>query len=93
MRNARRLFQLEPRDGSNAAPRIVPESWDVNLTSKAKSDDADVEGGSHTSNFSCRLAPQVPNVDHRFVRLDGGVEAMGGGNDQQVAAFEDLCER
>jgi hypothetical protein len=65
MRDARRLFRVEPRDGSDAAPRIVPESWDVNLTSKAKSDDADVERSRHarkafaiaiSANSRCRSA-------------------------------------
>jgi len=93
MRDARRLFQVEPRDGSDAAPRIVPESWDVNLTSKAKSDDADVERKRHAWNLSRFLFPQIPDVDHRLVRFDRGVELMRRGNDQQVAACEDFFKR
>jgi hypothetical protein len=93
MRDARCLFQVAPRDGSDAAPRIVPESWNVNLTSKAKSDDADVERSRHARKSFAILFPQIPDVDHRLVRFDRGVELMRRGNDEQVTVCEDFFKR
>jgi len=47
MRETHRFLRVASRDGSDTTPWITPESWDVNSTSKAEPNGADVERSGH----------------------------------------------